>query len=352
MVERAKSAAVLGCIALIGLLLGAGGPAARAQETGRQDLSVLMADAQAGVSEAQYQLGQHYEAQYDLGRQDPDFAGDHTNLLLAFAWFRSAEESGHQNARYARIAAEYALRNVYDDDQFRQAMDSVQEWMKDQRPAVAVSSLASPPETSQASPPETSLPSLPPPAEPAGAIVADDAIEQPPEASATLAAGGEDGGTESRAAPPPDKAPDQDTNQTANQTASRQAGRDPEARALAAAPSDDPPSDPVATVPGPDIEDLMARGMTYLEAGDLVAARGFFKMAAGRGSGEAAMLVGITYDPGYMELVKVVGLRPNAEQAEAWYLKAIAMDHAEAETRLQALKQRLDPQAQFRVPRP
>lgn len=63
MSERIKIAAVLGCTVLIGFLVGGAGSAARAQDPSGQDLQVLIAEAQQGVSEAQYRLGQRYEAQ-------------------------------------------------------------------------------------------------------------------------------------------------------------------------------------------------------------------------------------------------------------------------------------------------
>lgn len=172
--------------------------------------------------------------------------------------------------------------------------------MKDQSP--------SPPLQTEAQP--DAQPSAQPLTGPVPGDLEDAAAEAPPEASTETAAGEDGNGAEPDVAPRPVQTPD-------------------------------PASEAPAKATGLDIEKLMARGTSFLEAGDLVSARGFFKLAAGRGSGNAAMLVGVTYDPGYLELVNVVGLRPNPEQAAAWYLKAIELDNEEAESRLRALKRRL-----------
>lgn len=300
--ERINVTAVIGWLVVVSLLFGAAGSAARAQEPVGQDLQVLMAEAQQGVSEAQYRLGQHYEAQYDLGRTEPDAAADHTNLLLAYAWFQSAEKSGHEDARFARTATEYRLRAVFDDDEFRQATESIEEWMKDQAVPPA-------PQTEARSEAQTEAPQAV-----AAAVPESVTADAPPEASTETAAGDEKSGDSPAAAPPPDPSPSQ---------------------------TPDPASEAPEKAISPDIEKLLARGTSFLEDGDLVSARSFFKLAAGRGSGDAAMLVGMTYDPAYLEVANVVGLRPNPEQATAWYLKAIEMDNEEAESRLRTLKLRL-----------
>lgn len=333
--ERIRAGVVLGCVALTHMALAGAGSMARAEDEGGRELQELMTDAQRGVADAEYRLGKHYEAQYGLDLSDPDAAGDHTNLLLAFAWFQSAEKAGHPDARYARIATEYALRKVYDADEFRQAMDSVEAWMKDHSLADAP-----PPEAPSAAQPVADLP-------------IDDAAEAPPEASTEVAPA---------AAPTEETSPEAATEVAPPAVAREEAPAEASTELAAGAeegdsepvtnPSSGDTADPVddaplqtANVPptaGPDVEGLLARGNTYLEAGDLVSARGFFKLAAQRGSGTAAMLMGMTYDPGYLELTKVVGLRPNPRQAEAWYLKAIEMDNEEAESRLRTLRRRLD----------
>jgi len=283
---------------------------APAQELTDQELRVLMAEAQQGIAESEYRLGQYYEDQYELGLANPDAPADHTALLLAYAWFHSAEKSGHGEASYARIATEYGLRDVLSDDEYRQAIENVQEWTKDQ-------TSQSPPQSAAAAPIDTT------PADPAPAD-----MEQPIEAFTELAAGDEDRGSTERTAEATDANPQRTT-----------AVQSDNAVQMAALPPSDPTD--TAAAAGPTIEDLLTRGTSFLDAGDLVSARGFFKMAAGMGSGEAAMLVGVTYDPGYLELINAVGLRPNFEQAEAWYLKAIDMENDEAKSRLQTLKERL-----------
>lgn len=269
--------------------------AAQAQVPTDQELRLLMAEAQNGGAEAEYRLGQYYEAQHDLSQRNPDTASDPTNLLLAYAWFQSAEESGHKEARYARLATEYTLKRFLGDDEFRQAMESVGEWIKDENP--------------------------PPLPQPPGITQQDAVTELAPEAATETAAGVDESTVPAEAQSAAGETPAPASQQTA----------------AANSRSEAPPK-----LSRPEFEELLARGTSYLEVGDLVSARSFFKLAAAQGSGAAAMLVGMTYDPNYLELANVVGLRPDAEQAAAWYLKAIEMGADEAEARLQALERRSD----------
>jgi TPR repeat protein len=108
---------------------------------------------------------------------------------------------------------------------------------------------------------------------------------------------------------------------------------EPDARA------DEPPTQSRAETSRFDLHKLVSQGTSHLDDGDTVSARRFFELASRQGSAEAAMLVGVTYDPRYFQLTGVVGMRPDADKAAEWYSKAIAMGSKESASRLQTLKE-------------
>ena len=106
--------------------------------------------------------------------------------------------------------------------------------------------------------------------------------------------------------------------------------------------------------PSPEeIAGLIDRGDALLDLGDLAGARLFYRRAAGRGSAEGAMRMGMTFDPVYFARTGVLGTRPRIEDALEWYRKAIAMGSQPAEARMTTLRSWLeraaaagDPQAE------
>ena len=99
--------------------------------------------------------------------------------------------------------------------------------------------------------------------------------------------------------------------------------------ALAEEPDRDPPPASETTA-GLVEETLIARGNELLEAGDFASARLLFQAAANRGSGRAAMLTGVTFDPRYRELAGMAGPQSDARLARRWYALAIRRGDAEA----------------------
>jgi hypothetical protein len=104
------------------------------------------------------------------------------------------------------------------------------------------------------------------------------------------------------------------------------------------------PADPTTTVaaaPAPnsnrEADALLARGDDLLATGDVAAARLFYQRAAEQGSAAAATAVGQTYDPAILELLRVRGVRGDAQMAAQWYRKAIAAGDRQAEIRLKRL---------------
>ena len=99
------------------------------------------------------------------------------------------------------------------------------------------------------------------------------------------------------------------------------------------------PSVAAAPTPGPTPETnaLLARGDDLLATGDVAAARLFYQRAAEQGNAAAATAVGQTYDPAILDLLRVRGVRGDAQLAAEWYRKAMAAGDRQAEIRLKRL---------------
>ena len=111
----------------------------------------------------------------------------------------------------------------------------------------------------------------------------------------------------------------------------------------AAQPSTPPPP---ATAPAKPVRDaqeialLLERGRALFEAGDVAAARLFFRRAANAGDAAAAVAMGATYDPDVLAKRFIRGIEPDAQEARAWYEKARALGSPEGPRRIEMLAQR------------
>jgi TPR repeat protein len=114
------------------------------------------------------------------------------------------------------------------------------------------------------------------------------------------------------------------------------------AAATAAALPAVPPA-PALAAPAPDAvsagetAELMARADQLIATGDIAAARGFYERAAEQGNAPAMTSVGKTYDPLFLEEMRVRGSRGNAGKAAEWYRRADAAGDAAAAERLKRL---------------
>jgi hypothetical protein len=101
-----------------------------------------------------------------------------------------------------------------------------------------------------------------------------------------------------------------------------------------AKPDPDPPK-----VPAPPAidQDLLQRGDAMLNQGNVSAARMLYTRAAEDGVGIAALKLGNTYDPDFIAAHHLIGLKPDPEQAEAWYRKAAALGEPQAGPRLKQM---------------
>jgi TPR repeat protein len=81
----------------------------------------------------------------------------------------------------------------------------------------------------------------------------------------------------------------------------------------------------------------MARGDEALAAGDVISARQFYELAASNSLAHAAIAVGLTYDPNFLQGKGVRGALADVESAKQRYQKAIDGGDAEARIRLDKL---------------
>ncbi len=79
-----------------------------------------------------------------------------------------------------------------------------------------------------------------------------------------------------------------------------------------------------------DAASLVARGDTFLGAGDVVSARLYYEQAAKEGDGRAAMFMGLTFDTGFLDRVGAHDLHGDTAQAAAWYRRAHDLGEPEA----------------------
>jgi hypothetical protein len=82
---------------------------------------------------------------------------------------------------------------------------------------------------------------------------------------------------------------------------------------------------------------MMEQGNRLLQTGDITAARMVFERIGRKGSALGAYGAGLTFDPEYFKITKVVGLRPDAKKAKEWYKKAADLGNQEAVKRLSSI---------------
>jgi hypothetical protein len=91
------------------------------------------------------------------------------------------------------------------------------------------------------------------------------------------------------------------------------------------------PRDPV------DLALLIERGEALLRNGDIVSARLLLKRAAIEGSAQAALRLGMTFDPAFLSRLSVFGVDPDEAQARDWYERASELGSIEASVQLKRL---------------
>jgi hypothetical protein len=128
----------------------------------------------------------------------------------------------------------------------------------------------------------------------------------------------------SLAAPPAEAAP------STKSTAAAPAAQMPEA--VPPAPSAGP------LLSGPEIVALVARGDALFGKGDLAAARLLYERAADAGDGQAAVRLGETFDPVFLDHAHLSGVRGDSDTAMSWYRRARDLGAADADVLIKSLE--------------
>jgi TPR repeat protein len=87
-----------------------------------------------------------------------------------------------------------------------------------------------------------------------------------------------------------------------------------------------------------EITTLIDRGSAFLKRGDLASARLLLRRAADAGSADAALMLGSTFDPAFIQQLGVIGIQPDVARARQWYEKAAELGSDTASLRLANLK--------------
>jgi Bacterial SH3 domain len=84
---------------------------------------------------------------------------------------------------------------------------------------------------------------------------------------------------------------------------------------------------------------LIALGHKMIDVGYFAGARAYFKRAAEAGSGDAALLLGATFDAEFIDKIGAQGIKADPEEAQDWYERAKKLGVEDVETKLKALKE-------------
>ncbi len=79
-----------------------------------------------------------------------------------------------------------------------------------------------------------------------------------------------------------------------------------------------------------DTANLIVRGDTFLGTGDIASARLYYEQAADAGNARAAMFLGLTFDPTFLDHAGARGLHGDVVQAATWYRRARDLGEPEA----------------------
>jgi hypothetical protein len=135
----------------------------------------------------------------------------------------------------------------------------------------------------------------------------------------------------SLAAPPAEAAP------SSKSTVAAPAAQMPEAPTSVAS-SVPPASMPGPLLSGPETAALVARGDALFGKGDLAAARLLYERAADAGDGQAALRLGETFDPVFLDQAHLSGVRGDSGTAMSWYRRARDLGAADANVLIKSLE--------------
>ena len=183
---------------------------------------------------------------------------------------------------------------------------------------------------------------------PSAGVVATAPVLPSPEAVSTSATptSAEPAGSPMPSDPPPPVAPTREASlagapaeaaPSIESTAAAPSAPLPEARLSVATPV--PPAPPAGPVlSAPEIAALVARGDALFGKGDLAAARLFYERAANAGDGQAAVRLGETFDPVFLDHAHLPGVRGDFSTALSWYRRARDLGTADADILIKILE--------------
>ena len=87
------------------------------------------------------------------------------------------------------------------------------------------------------------------------------------------------------------------------------------------------------------VDDLIGHGQKMIDVGYFAGARAYFQRAAEAGSGEAALMLGATYDQAYIDKIGAQGIKADPNEPRIWYERAKQLGVEGAEAKLAALKE-------------
>lgn len=94
------------------------------------------------------------------------------------------------------------------------------------------------------------------------------------------------------------------------------------------------------------IANLIEHGQKMIDVGYFAGARAYFKRAAEAGSGDAALQLGATYDPEFIDRIGAHGIKADPAEARLWYERAKQLGVEGAEAKLKALKESWTPRSE------
>ncbi|HZR74821.1 hypothetical protein [Bradyrhizobium sp.] len=95
---------------------------------------------------------------------------------------------------------------------------------------------------------------------------------------------------------------------------------------------------PVRRLDADELANLMSRGKSLLESGDIAPARLLLERAAEAGEASAALMVAQTYDPAVLGTQDARNITADPAQARSWYQRAAQLGSVDAQRRLSQLQ--------------
>jgi TPR repeat protein len=106
----------------------------------------------------------------------------------------------------------------------------------------------------------------------------------------------------------------------------------------AAVTTDKAPAPP--PLPADQIIALLARGDAFVRTRDIASARLLYERAADAGNGRAALRMGESFDPAFLDSIGISRMLGDRQLALSWYRRACDLGDAEAAQLLQKLEPR------------